>query len=134
MKRLPSIRGLKSKTIRINPADLALFREDLKGDPEWEEYGSASDSELVVLSTFFGRLHLQPDVFMLTTDAVQTLVNEAVRFSIAEVAGALGGVAQLKPDGTMTVARIESDSVATFPAKPLTVPQPLTVPRPALMH
>ena len=128
MKPRPNIRGLKSKTIRIDPADLALFRAALKGDPEWEEYAVASDSELVALGTFFGRLHLEADVFMLTTDAVQTLVNEAVSHSIAEVAGALGGVAQLKPDGTMTVARIESDSVETFQA------QPLTVPRPALMH
>ena len=127
MKRLPSIRGLKSKTIRINPADLALFRKALAADREWEEYAKASESELVVLATFFGRLHLEADVFMLTTNAVQTLVNEAVSHSIAEVAGALGGVAQLKPDGTMTVARIESDSVETFQAKPLTVPRPAVV-------
>ena len=34
MKRLPSIRGLKSKTIRINPADLAALREELKGNSD----------------------------------------------------------------------------------------------------
>ena len=128
MKRRPRIRGQKSKSIRIDPADFALFREELKGDPEWEEYAAASDSELVVLATMFARLHIQPDVFMLTLDAVNTLVDEAVRLNIAEVARALGGVAQLNPDKTISVTRPEADSIKTFKAKPVT---PLS---PAVLH
>ena len=128
MKRRPSIRGLKSKTIRINPADIALFRAALKGDPEWGEYAAATDSELVVLATFLGRLHLEPDVFMLTTAAVQILVDEAVRISISEVAGALSGVAQLNRDRTITVARMDGDPIETFKATQVTIP------RPALLH
>ena len=134
MELEPKIRGKKTKAIRVEESSLTSLREELKASKQWAHYADAADSELLRLAVMLARLHMQPDVFMLTTDAVQTLVDEAVRFSIAEVAGALGGVAQLKPDGTMTVARIESDSVATFPAKPLTVTQPLTVPRPALMH
>ena len=128
MKRRPNIRGQKSKTIRIDPTGIALFREELKGDPEWEEYAAASDSELVVLATMFARLHIQPDVFMLTLDAVNTLVDEAVRLNIAEVARALGGVAQLNPDKTISVTRPEADSIETFKAKPVT---PL---RPSVFH
>ena len=128
MKRRPNIRGQKSKTIRIDPTGIALFREELKGDPEWEEYAAASDSELVVLAVMFARLHVQPDVFMLTTAAVNTLVDEAVRLNIAEVARALGGVAQLNPDKTISVTRPEADSIETFKVKPVT-PQ-----RPAVFH
>ena len=124
MKRRPSIRGQKSKSIRIDPTGLALFREELKGDPEWEEYAAASDSELVVLATMFARLHIQPDVYVLTLDSVNTLVNEAIRLNIGEVARALGGVAQLNPDMTITVARMEGDSTETFNAKPVTPPRP----------
>ena len=120
MKRRPNIRGQKAKTIRIDPTGIALFREELKGDPEWEEYAAASDSELVVLATMFARLHIQPDVVMLTTAAVQTLVNEAIRLNIGEVARALGGVAQLNPDMTITVARPDGDSTKTFNATPPT--------------
>ena len=124
MKRRPSIKGQKSKSIRIDPTGLALFREELKGDPEWEEYAAATDSELVVLMTMFARLHIQPDVFTLTSAAVQTLVDEAIRLNIGEVARALGGVAQLNPDMTITVARIEGGSTETFNAKPPTPPRP----------
>ena len=42
---------------------------------------------------------MQPDIFMLTTEAVQTLVDEAVRINIAEVALVLGGVAQMDREG-----------------------------------
>ena len=51
----------------------------------------------------FARLHIQPDVFMLTTAAVETLVNEAIQLNIGEVALKLGGVAQLNPDRTISV-------------------------------
>ena len=37
MKR-PSIRGLKTKAIRIDPKGLAEFRERLKANPSWVEY------------------------------------------------------------------------------------------------
>ena len=124
MKRRPNIRGQKTRSLRIDPTALALFREELKGDAEWEEYATASDSELVGLATMLARLHLQPDVFLLTTAAVQTLVDEAIRLNIGEVARALGGVAQMNPDKTITVARPEADSTETFNAKPPRVPRP----------
>ena len=124
MKRRPVMRGQKTKAIRIDPTGLALFREELKGDPEWAEYSEASESELVVLATMFARLHIQPDVFLLTTDAVQTLVDEAIRLNIGEVARALGGVAQMNPDKTITVGRVDGDSIETFDAKPPNIQRP----------
>ena len=33
MKRRPRLRGHASKSIRVNPVDLAALREELKGDP-----------------------------------------------------------------------------------------------------
>ncbi len=118
MKRRPNIRGQKTKAIRIDPIGLALFREELKGDPEWDEYAEASESELVTLAVIFARIHIQPEVYVLTLDSVNTLVDEAIRLNIGEVARALGGVAQLNPDKTITVARPESESTQTFKAKP----------------
>ena len=91
-------RGQKTKAIRVDPTGLEEFREDLKADPNWAHYAEAPDSDLFRIAIMFGRLHLQPDVFMLTTEAVQELVNETVRLNIADVAMALGGVAQM--DGT----------------------------------
>ena len=124
MKRRPNIRGQKSKTVRIDPTDIALFREELKGNPEWSEYAAASDSELVVLATMFARMHILPDVYVLTLDAINTLVDEAIRLNIGEVARALGGVAQLNPDKTISVTWPEADSIKTFKAKPVTPPRP----------
>ena len=124
MKRRPMIRGQKTKAIRIDPTALALFREELKGDPEWEEYAKASDSELFVLATVFARLHIQPDVYVLTLDSVNTLVDEAIRLNIAEVARALGGVAQMNPDKTISVTRPGADSIETFKAKPPKIQRP----------
>ena len=127
MKRRPTIRGKKTKAIRIDPAELALFREELKGDPEWEEYAEASESELVTLAVIFGRIHIQPDVHTLTTEAVQTLVDEVIRLNIVEVARALGGVAQMNPDKTITVGRVDGDSIETFKAKPPTIRRPTMI-------
>ena len=124
MKRRPVSRGQKTKAIRIDPTGLAEFRKELKASSEWAHYAEAPDSELVRIAIMFGRLHMQPDVFMLTTLAVATLVDEAVRINIGEVARALGGVAQMDRDGTISVTRPESDSIKTFKAKPLTVTRP----------
>ena len=99
-------------------------REELKGDPEWAEYAKASDSELVVLATVFARVHIQPDVYVLTLDAVNQLVDEAIRLNIGEVARALGGVAQMNPDKTISVARVDGDSIETFDAKPPPIRRP----------
>ena len=126
MKR-PNIRGLKTKAIRIDPSGLAEFREELIRDPEWAEYAKASESELVTLAVLFGRIHIQPEVYVLTLDAVNTLVDEAIRLNIGEVARALGGVAQMNPDKTITVARPESESTQTFTAKPPTIRRPTMV-------
>ena len=124
----PKIRGRETKSIRVEVSDLKLLREELKATKEWERYAKAADSELVRLAVMVCRLHMQPDVFMLTTDAANTLVNEAVRLNIAEVARALGGVAQMDRDGKISVTRPEADSIETFAAKPVT---PL---RPAMLH
>ena len=123
----PKIRGRKIKSIRVDPSDLALLREELKANPEWSEYGKASESELVRIAIIFARLHIQPDVFLLTTDAVNQLVNEAVRLNIAEVARALGGVAQMNADGTIDVTRPEADSIETFKAKQVPPKRPMLI-------
>ena len=115
----PKIRGRKIKSVRVDPSDLKLLREELLLDPEWAEYAEASDSELVRLTVMFARLHIQPDVFTMTLDAVNQLVSEAIRLNIAEVARALGGVAQMNLDKTINVTRPESDSIKTFKAKPV---------------
>ena len=104
-RRQPVSRGQKTKAIRIDPTGLAEFREELKANSDWAHYAEAPDSELVRIAIMFGRLHMQPDIFMLTTEAVQTLVDEAVRINIAEVALVLGGVAQMDRGGMISVTR-----------------------------
>ena len=118
-RRQPVSRGQKTKAIRIDPTGLAEFREELKANSAWAHYAEAPDSELVRIAIMFGRLHMQPDIFMLTTDAVQTLVDEAVRNSISGVATALGGVAQMNQDHVISVTKPQSDSIETFKAKPV---------------
>ena len=104
MELEPKIRGRKTKSIRVEANDLKLLREELKATKEWAQYAEAADSELVRLAVMFARLHMQPDVFMLTTEAVQTLVDEAVRFSIADVARRAGRRSATKPEtGRSTV-------------------------------
>ena len=115
----PKIRGRKTRSIRVDPSDLVLLREELNANPEWADYAEASDSELHRIAVMFARIHVQPDVYVLTLDAVNQLVDEAVRINIAEVALALGGVAQMGPDKTISVTRPESDSIETFEAKPV---------------
>ena len=123
MKR-PNMRGLKTKAIRIDPIGLAEFREELKGDPDWAVYAEASESELVTLAVTFARIQIRPDVHVLTTNDINHVVDEAVRINIAEVALALGGVAQMGPNKTISVMRPGSDSVETFKAKPVEVRRP----------
>ena len=124
-RRQPVGRGQKTKAIRIDPTGLAEFRVELKANPNWAHYAEAPDSELVRIAIMLSRLHMQPDVFMLTTAAVATLVDEAVRINIAEVARALGAVAQMDRDGVISVTRPEvADAIEKFQAKPVTVPRP----------
>ena len=120
----PKIRGRTNKSIRVDPAQLKAFRQELKRNKEWAEYAEASDAELHRIAVIFGRLHVAPDVYVLTLDAVNQLVDDAVRLNIGEVARALGGVAQLNPDKTITVARPEADSTETFNAKPPEIRRP----------
>ena len=123
----PKIRGRKIKSIRVDPSDLKLLRKELKASPEWAEYAKASDSELVRLAVIFARIHIKPDVYVLTLDSVNQLVDEAIRVNIGEVAQALGGVAQMNPDKTISVTRPEADSITTFKAKPTTIPRPTMI-------
>ena len=115
----PKIRGRKIKSIRVDPSDLKLLRKELKANPEWGEYAEASDSEMVRIAIIFARIHIQPEVYVLTLDAIHQLVDEAIRLNIGEVALALGGVAQMNPDKTISVRGPDSDSVETFKAKPV---------------
>ena len=118
MKRRPAIRGQKTKAIRIDPAGLELFREELKGSPEWSEYNKASESELVVLATMFARLYISPDVQVLPKDGLMVLLSASIQDNIAAVARALGGAAQLnESDMTITVAQ-PSIKTVTFRATP----------------
>ena len=128
----PKIRGRKTKSIRVDPSDLKLLREELKGDPAWAEYAAASDSEIVRLAVMFARLHIQPDMYVMTLETVNTIVDEAVRINIAEVALVLGGVAQMDRDGMISVTRPESDSIKTFKAKP--VAKPAAKNKPTFIH
>ena len=115
----PKIKGRKNKSIRIDSSQLEAFRKELKGTPEWAEYATATDSEIVRIGLIFARVHMQPDVFLMTLESVNQLVDEAVRNAIGGVALALGGVAQLNPDKSISVTKPASDSVETFKAKPV---------------
>ena len=120
--KLPK-QGRKTKLLRVDPSELKELRSALKKSAEWQEYANAPDSVLVQLGIMFARLHLEPDTFMLTLQAVNQLVNEAVQINVGEVARIMGGVAHMNPDMTISVSRPESDSVETFKAKPVK-PQP----------
>ena len=115
----PKIMGKKNKSIRVDPSQLAAFREELKDDPEWSSYATATDSELVRVALIFGRLHVLPDVYVLRLADVNHIVGEAVRNAISGVATALGGVAQMNQDNTISVTKPESASIETFQAKPV---------------
>ena len=116
MKR-PNIRGLKTKAIRVDPAGLAEFREELKADPDWAMYAGVSESELVTLAVVFSRIYIRPEVITMTVSDYNHLIDEAVRINIAEVALALGGVAQMGPNKTISVTRPGADSIESFPTK-----------------
>ena len=120
----PKIRGRTNKSIRVDPTQLKAFREELKSNKEWAEYAEASDAELHRIALIFARIHIAPDIYVLTLDAVNQLVDSAVRLNIGEVAKALGGVAQLNPNGSITVAKPEGDSLETFDAKPPAIRRP----------
>ena len=124
MKRRPVSRGQKTKAIRIDPTGLAEFREELKANSDWAHYAEAPDSELVRIAVMFGRLHIQPDMYVMPLKTVNAIVDEAVRVNIAEVARELGGVAQMDRDGIISVTRPESDSIKTFKAKPVAKNKP----------
>ena len=66
-------------------------------------------------------------MYVLTLEAVNTIVDEAVRINIAEVALVLGGVAQMDRDGMISVTRPESDSIKTFKAKPVAKRKPMFI-------
>ena len=118
MELEPKIRGKKTKAIRVEESSLTSLREELKASKQWAHYADAADSELLRLAVMLARLHMQPDVFMLTTDAVQTLLMRQSGSTSGKWRRALGGVAQMNPDMTITVARPEGGSVETFDAKP----------------
>ena len=115
----PKIRGQKSKTIRVDPVGLADFRKRLKDSADWSEYAKASDSELHTMAVILASIHIRPEVYVMTLADLNHLVDEAVRINIGEVARALGGVAQMNPDKSISVTRPESDSITTFEAKPV---------------
>ena len=123
-RRQPVSRGQKTKAIRIDPTGLAEFREELKANSDWAHYAEAPDSELVRIAVMLGRVHLQPDMYVMPLETINTIVDEAVRINIAEVALVLGGVAQMDRDGMISVTRPESDSIKTFKAKPVAKNKP----------
>ena len=121
MQLVPKIRGKVTKSIRVDPSQLADFREELKANPQWKQYAAASDSELVRIAVMFGHLHVLPNMFVLTLENVNAIVDEAVRLNIAEVALVLGGVAQMDRDKNISVTRPQANTIDTFKAKPVPV-------------
>ena len=120
----PKIRGRKTKSIRVDVSDLKSLREELKATKEWKHYAEAADSELIRLGVMFARLHMQPDVYVMTLESVNQLVDEAVKLNIGQVALALGGVAQMNPDKTITVMRPGADAPDTLKAKAVGLRRP----------
>ena len=118
MKR-PNIRGLKTKAIRVDPKGLVEFRERLKASPEWAQYAEASESELVTISVILASIYIQPEVYAMTLADFNHIVDEAVRNAIGGVATALGGVAQMNPDKSISVTKPESDSIETLAPTPV---------------
>ena len=68
---------------------------------------------------------MQPDVFLMTIESANQLVEEAIRVNIGGVARALGGVAQVNPDKTISVTKPGADSVETIKMNP---PKPRIAP------
>ena len=125
MKR-PSIRGLKTKAIRIDPKGLAEFRERLKASPEWAEYAEVAESELVTCAVVLASLYISPEVEVLPKAGLMALLRDSIRENIAAVARALHGAAQLNDDMTITVAHKERETV-TFRAVPPRTPEKVAV-------
>ena len=118
MKFAPHIMGRKNKSIRIDPSELAEFRENLKKDPQWAKYADGTDSELFRMALILGGLYVQPSVVTLPMGEVSSMVKDAVSSSIAKVAAALGAVAMLNEDGTIALSHPDWDSIETFEADP----------------
>ena len=125
MKR-PSIRGLKTKAIRIDPKGLAEFRERLKANPDWAAYAEVSESELVTCAVVLASLYASPEVQVFPKDGLMVLLKDSIQKNIGAVARALGGAAQLNDDLTITVAQPERETV-TFRATPPRTPEKVAV-------
>ena len=110
-------RKRKTESIRIDPYELEVFRDALKANPEFGSYAQASQSEVVRLALALACHHVRPDVYALTLEDVNHIVDEAVRINIGEVAQVLGGVAQMGSDKTISVMRPGAAQAETFPAK-----------------
>ena len=86
------LRGRKVKSIRFATAELEAFREEMKRNPRWAEYASATDSEMIRIALIFGHLHVKhhEETYLLTLEEINQVVDAAVRLNIGEVARALG--------------------------------------------
>ena len=126
MKITPNIIGKKTKSIRVDPSELAEFRQNLKKDPQWAKYAGCTDSELVRMALIFGNIYVQPSVVTMEMSDHANLVYEAVSSNIAKVAAAFGGVGQLNPDGTTTLSHPDWDSLETFETTPVS-PRPASI-------
>ena len=120
----PKVRGKTIKSIRVDPVQLKAFREELKGNKQWADYAQASDAELHRIAVVFARGHISPEMYVLTLEAVNQIVDEAVRNAIGSVAKVLGGVAQMNADKSITVLRPGADAAETFQAKPVAMRRP----------
>ena len=124
MKVAPKIMGSKSKSVRIDPDELAEFRKNLKANPKWAKYATCTDSELVRLALIFGNIRVDTRVVTMPLMDAGKLIHDAVTSNIAKVAAALGAVAQMNHDGTISVSHPDLDSIKTFEAEMPTPDQP----------
>ena len=117
MKVTPKIMGTKNKSIRIDPDELDEFRKNLRANPKWAKYAKSTDSELVRMALIFGNIHVDPRVMVAASLDVALMVSDAVVSNITKVAAALGAVAQMNQDGTISLVHPDWDSVQTFDAE-----------------
>ena len=118
MKVAPKIMGKKRKSIRIDPDELAEFRKNLKANPKWAKYASCTDSELVRMALICGNFFVDPLVVSMPLVDAGLMVNDAVVSNITKVAAALGAVAQMNQDGTISLSHPDWDAIKTFEAEP----------------
>ena len=120
MKSLgPKIPGRKTKAVRVDPSDLEVLRKEVKANEEWAQYADASDSDLVRIAIFMFRLNVSSDVYMMSLADINQLADQVLSLNIGEVARALGGVAHMNPDKTISVMRADAESPETLTAIPL---------------